>query len=245
MIEHALLGAVQGLLEWLPVSSEGFVVLAAQALSFPNALQMALFLHLGTMLAVIAYFHKKIHALVSKPGKQGKFIAVATLVSLPVALPLYFFIKSLETVSVAIVGVTGLALLATGFLVKKRAKKAATQAFSNKDAVYLGFLQGLAIIPGLSRSGITMFGFLSKGYDQEKALKTSFLMSVPVSLAAGLLELFQGASFQTPYLLALTTSFLLGLASMHFLLKLARKLDFSWFCWFFGVLALASLIVFF
>jgi undecaprenyl-diphosphatase len=105
-------------------------------------------------------------------------------------------------------------------------------------------LQGFSVIPGLSRSGITLFGLLNRGFDQEKALETSFLLSVPVVLAANAYLALNGFQFRPEYLVSVAVAFVAGILSMHFLLALARKIDFSWFCWFFGVLCFSAFLAF-
>jgi len=248
MFEYVVLGLTQGLLEWIPVSSEGFLVIAASLMALPDQLDLSLFLHLGTLLAVLVYFRSRIWELATKPSVEGAFILKATLVSLLVAFPLYLSLKYLpgfdtEKAGSVLLVLTGVSLIATGFLLKKKSVLGEA-AYSTKDSAYVGFLQGLAVIPGLSRSGITMFGLLSRGYDQGEALEVSFLMSVPVVLAANVFIHLDGFQFQPEYLVALAVAFVVGLASMHFLMELARRVDFSWFCWFFGVLCFSAFLAF-
>jgi len=246
MLEFIILGIIQGVLEWLPVSSEGFLVIFGSLMSLPNPIDLALYLHLGTMFAVLVYFRSRVVDMIKKPDKQTFFVGKATVVSLAVAFPIYLGLKWVSE-SIAynagsvFLGLTGLGLIATGFLIRKTlsGKRA---SFTDKDALYAGFLQGLAVIPGLSRSGVTMFALLSRGYKQDKALETSFLMSVPVVLAAQAVLALNNFGFRIEYLVALLVSFVFGLISIHLLLDLAKKLNFSWFCWLFGVLSLSAFL---
>lgn len=248
MLDFVLLGLIQGILEWLPVSSEGFLVLAGYLMQLPQTIDLALYLHLGTVAGVIVYFRSDILDLFKRnnPGTRtkGTFIAKATVVSLLVAFPIYLALKSVAESSAqdagsVLLGFTGVALIVTGLLLKKtRLKK--MDPFTTKNSVFVGFLQGLAVIPGLSRSGVTMFGLLGSGFEPEEALETSFLMSVPVVLAGNVFLQLTEFSFRPEYLISLFFAFVTGLASMHFLLSIAKKLDFSWFCWLFGVFSLTA-----
>lgn len=246
MLEFVILGIIQGVLEWLPVSSEGFLVITSSFMSLPNPIDLALYLHMGTMLAVVIYFRSRIVDMIKKPDKQTFFIVKATAVSLVVAFPVYLALKWVSE-SLAyqagsiLLGLTGIALIVTGFLLRKKTTKKRA-SFETLDAVYAGFLQGLAVIPGLSRSGVTMFALLSRGYKQDKALETSFLMSVPVVLAAQLFLALNKFGFKSEYLIALVVSFVFGMLAIHYLLTLAKKLNFSWFCWFFGALSLSAFL---
>lgn len=246
MLEFVFLGLIQGLLEWLPVSSEGFLVIASSLMGIPEALDLALYLHLGTLFGVIIYFRKKIKSLIAKPRKQGVFIGKTTIVSLLVGFPIYLGVDYLsetaaEQAGGVLLALTGVALVATGFMLKKKSNRKGGQ-YTNRDALYAGVLQGLAAIPGFSRSGSTMFALLSSGYEQEEALETSFLMSIPVVLAVVAYLCLKGFAFQQEYLVALAVAFVVGMLSIHFLLTLAKKMNFSWFCWIFGMISLGAFL---
>ncbi len=241
MIDLLALGLIQGVLEWLPVSSEGFVVLASAFLGFKDPLGIALFLHLGTLLAVIAYFHDDIAKL---DKRMVRFIALATAASFVTGLPLYYLAKSLDlSVGPLAFGAVGLALIATGFLVHKRISAKSKNALAGKDAVFAGLLQGTAIMPGISRSGVTLFALLSQGYPADFALKLSFLMSIPVVLAASAFDATQGFAFDASYLPALAVAAVVGYAMIGALIRVAKRVDFSWFCWAFGTLSVVAALL--
>ncbi len=247
MLEYFFLGLIQGVLEWLPVSSEGFLVITSSFLQIPEPINLALYLHLGTLLGVIIYYRTKILSLLQEPSIQTTFLAKTTVVSLLIGFPLYLALK-LVTETVAeqagsiLLALTGVALIVTGFMLSKKTTSKKGE-YTTKDALFAGVLQGLAVIPGLSRSGSTMFALLNRGYDQEQALETSFLMSIPVVLAANAYTALDGFAFQPEYLIALAVAFIVGMASMHVLLSLAKKINFSWFCWLFGLLSLSALLL--
>jgi undecaprenyl-diphosphatase len=172
------------------------------------------------------------------------FIILTTIASFVTGLPLYFFVKSLNlSVGPVVLLLVGLALVATGFLVRKRITSKSKKALANKDAVLAGLLQGTAIVPGISRSGVTLFALLSQGYSADLALKLSFLMSIPVVLAATAFDALQGFAFENSYLLALSAAAIVGYLMIGLLIRAAKRVDFSWFCWAFGVMAVAGALL--
>ncbi|RLG39102.1 MAG: hypothetical protein DRN91_00705 [Candidatus Alkanophagales archaeon] len=243
--QAAILGAVQGVLEWLPVSSEGqsmLLMLKYLSISVSEAFSLAIFLHLGTMFAVLLRFRREfLHMVLNPTAKLSKLVILATLSTGVTAVPLFFFVKNFKSgdmVSLLI----GLMLIATGLLL--RAAKTAygrkkAEDLSGKEAFFLGLFQGLAILPGVSRSGTTITYLLLSGVEQGQALIVSFLISVPAVLGAVTLEALSGnfVFFQNG-LVMLLTSFAMGYLTMDALLKLAKKVNFSIFCVFLGVVTI-------
>ncbi|MBM4177595.1 undecaprenyl-diphosphate phosphatase, partial [Candidatus Gribaldobacteria bacterium] len=171
-----------------------------------------------------------------------------TAVSLLVAFPLY------QIASKVILGgwllfLTGFGLLLTAFLQKsKKIKEKSSFLFlSNKLALLAGFLQGFAVLPGVSRSGTTIFALsLSENKSPKDILKLSYLMSAPLVLASSFYLLLKGnLVFDFSSILALFFSFLVGLIFLKILLKLVEKINFFWFALLFACLCfLAGLIEF-
>lgn len=229
-----MLGIIQGIFEWLPISSEGMVALASQFLIKEiNPLEVAIFLHLGTLFAVLIYFRKDwLEILRLKNNQLLNFLIIATFVSLAVGYPLYNLVFNLAIGSSLLI-LTGFGLLFTAYFHKS--KRTSGIDFRGL-ALIAGLLQGLAVIPGLSRSGATIFGLSLGKFDPKEVLKISYMMSAPVTLA--------GAGFiflKDPTLIlgswpALVLSFLVGIISLGFLMKLASKIDFFKFALFFAIL---------
>lgn len=239
MLIYALLGTIQGVLEWLPISSEGMVALASNWLIGGNPVDTALFLHLGTMLAVLVYFRKDWEQLILlKDKKLLKFLVVATSISLGVGFPVYKFIRNVTAgAGNILLLITGLGLLVTAYFHKK---DLAWKLKGNSLAGAAGLLQGLAVIPGFSRSGSTIFGLSLSNKNPDEILRLSYLMSVPVVLA------FNGyyLIFRDPVLpwreglVALIFSFGAGILSLSLLLRLVKKINFFKFTLGFGLVCL-------
>ena len=240
MVQYIILGTLQGIFEWLPISSEGVVSLVSNIFKIGvNAVDFSLFLHLGTLLAVGIYFwHDFIDLLLVKDKKFFKFFVLVTIISLAVGLLVYKFARELN-IGNGLLTLMGLALIATAFFQKQGRK---FNLSDNQLAVIVGLLQGFSAIPGLSRSGSTIFGLSLKENDPEKVLKTSFIISAPVVFASSAYLLLFGDKvlFSSGTLVSVLFSFLVGLASLKILLAWAKKINFFWFALIFGILCLAG-----
>jgi len=186
MLKYAFLGIIQGLTEFFPVSSSGHLVIAQKAIGFQgNVVAVSVILHLGTCLALLVFFFKDILKLFWDM-KSLFFVAVVTLITGAIGLGGKDFFEglfsSVRSVQLALI-VTGLILILT-----KRFENAKRADLNIKDALILGLTQGLAIIPGISRSGITISTLLFRKIDRDTAFKFSFLASIPAILGAALLE---------------------------------------------------------
>lgn len=245
---YLLLGILQGILEWLPVSSSGnltLVLVSSSSLTFSEAVRVSFFLHAGTMASVLLRFKSDFFTLIKEAVTINrstflKFYCIATLISALVGFPLYFFLQMEIS---AMIGSLLIAffLLVTGIVIKIQGRGLKSREESGRlDAIIVGIFQGISVIPGISRSGMTIAALLSRGFDQKEALHISFLLSVPP--VGGLLILgFSG--FQWIYVISMLASFTFSLFSMEILLKISQKLDFSYFCFFMGFLTIFIIII--
>jgi len=203
MLKAAFLGAVQGLAEFIPVSSSGHLVLFPKLFGWSDpGIAFDVMLHLGTLAAVLVYFHSEwvavlkgvITSLRVRPSEWDLFQRVAWLLLLA-TIPAAVAGVALEGViesnlrSVASVG----AFLAAGSAAMVAAevlgrKNRAFGGLKTRDAASMGVLQVLALAPGMSRSGITMSAGMISGLDREAAARFSFMMAAPVIGGAGMLE---------------------------------------------------------
>jgi len=234
MLDYVVLGIIQGIFEWIPVSSEGVVALASRFLVKEiNPMEIALFLHLGTFFAVFLYFWKDwINLLKMKDLVLLRFLAISTMVSGAVGCGFYFFVKDVAVGS-GLLLLTGLGLLITAFFHKS---KISLNISFNKLSIIAGVLQGLAVIPGLSRSGATVFGLSLGNLDPKLILKLSYMMSAPVVLAMSVFLGFENHVLVAKSYPAILSSFLTGIVSLRILLKVAEKINFFKFALFFSFL---------
>ncbi len=243
IIQAVVLGILQGVFEWLPVSSQGQVAAIAMAvfsIEAQKAIEYAIFLHIGTLFAAVVYFRKELAEILrGKEKKARNFIAIAVAATVITAVPSYVFLKSLEASALALMLLIAVMLFATGII--QRVKKKETEpSLGKKNSLLLGLVQGFAVLPGVSRSGITTSALLFEGFSPEKAFRISFLLSVPSVLLGEMgLGIVEGFSFEPNMLIALAFAFAFGLASIDLLIRAARRIDFSWFCFGFGALYLA------
>ncbi len=249
-----IVGLIQGLVEWLPISSEGQAVLFVYNFSsVPTSelITLVAWLHLGTAFAVIARYPRTIFEILAlKDRVLFKNLLIATVCTAITAIPLYFFLKnSISVFQGEILNLlVGVLLIVTAIILYLPTMKEgleSTQSVepSPKVSAITGFIQGFSVLPGLSRSGVTVSALLMQKVDKETALRFSFLMSVPAVLGIFAVEfLTEGALLPSiaPLDLALIEIivFISGLASMEFLLRIAKRISFWKLCLFLGTIAI-------
>jgi undecaprenyl-diphosphatase len=183
-----LLGLIQGLAEWLPISSTAHLIIAEKTLTLYVTPLLNVTLHLGTLIVVIFYFRKDVKnilvALVHLDFKSenGSLISPVIVATIPTAIIGLFYVKYLENTlqTLLIIGITF--LIGATMLFTSRIGKENRDKITYSVAILMGAAQGLAIFPGLSRSGITISAALLLGLKREKAFKFSFLLSIPAIL---------------------------------------------------------------
>ncbi len=243
MLKFIFLGVIQGLTEFFPVSSSGHLVLAQRYMGIDEgALFLDIWLHLGTLLAVFTFFHKDIRACL----KDRRFlmgVLIATSVTGTIAFSLRGFFESLfrsETaVGISLI-LTSLVLFSTG-LFRERKKD-----LGPADAAFMGFAQGFAVAPGLSRSGLTVAALLSRGLPREEAFRFSFVASIPAIIGAFFWEA-KGASLSVSFsalelgagLLSAYTVGLLALQALKKIVMNGKLYLFGFYCAGIGALVLA------
>ena len=243
-----IVALIQGLVEWLPISSEGNVVLFIYNFtSVPESeiLSLVVWLHLGTALAVIVRYPKTIRDILLLRDKiLVRRLLIATLATAITAVPLYFYLKEYLTREYGellniFVGVLLLVTAIVLYLPTRRGEAKDTDEPevepTDKESMITGLAQGFAVLPGLSRSGITVSALLFQRVEKEAALRFSFLMSVPAVIAIFILEILTGATLPTSVtavdlILIEAIVFIVGLVSMEFLLRLARAVSFWKLC---------------
>jgi undecaprenyl-diphosphatase len=251
LIEVFILAVVQGLTEWLPVSSSGHLVITQKILGLNLPLIYSVMLHVGTLIVVLTVFRKDIAEIIkalvrrdfeTEEGKLALFIAVGSVPIAIVGFVFYDFFKSLFSNLPAV----GLALLITGCILFVSEKRIGNRKLGILDSLLIGLAQAFTIIPGISRSGVTVATGLLRKIDKATAFKYSFLLSVPAIIGATLVEskeLALGNVDAVPLLLGATISMIVGYASLKLLQKIVmnEKIHlFAYYCWTVG----AAIIIF-
>lgn len=250
ILKAALLGLIQGLSEFLPISSTAHLTLAGRALGLidPNAPEQwtafIAVIQLGTLVAVLAYFRHDIFSIVrsfivenlrripireqSVTARSGWYIIIGTLPIVIIGLALKDLIEGMFTKNLIVIGssLIGLALLLE--LAERVAKfKRPIESVNAVDALAIGCAQAIALIPGSSRSGTTIMAGLFRGFTREAAARFSFLLSIPAIAASGILELLHSLEYLTPegalsITIATVVAALSGYWSIAFLLRYLR-----------------------
>ena len=277
MIEYIIIAILQGLFEWLPISSSGQVmIVAVNFFGIPpeEAFSLSIWLHLGTMLAVLLKFWKDYYKILKAflpskftvedvDKKQRNWLIYSTIGTAITALPLYFIFRfiiiegfSATSGDILTLIISGL-LIVTGVVLLLTKKRYGVKTIDNvelksvsKDSFIAGLTQGVAILPGISRSAMTVSTTLIQKYEQDNALKLSFLMSVPVVVASIVVDIIFGEGSVFGILDTLTiivvtiVSFVVGYLSIEILIRIAKKLQFGYFCIMYGIIAYMIIIPF-
>lgn len=262
-IQASILAIVQGITEFLPVSSSGHLLFVHQLFGqLESTLGFDVALHWGTVLATVAVFRRDLWSLLKNWLKSMR----AWDGSAEQRLPWYMIIFSLPAAVVGAVFGTQieaifrtadwviLLLVAVAFLFFA-VEKASTQAralehMTWKDALMIGWAQVLALMPGVSRSGITIVAGMSRNFKREDAARFSFIGAVPLIFVAGLKDLLDLAQAGTvtateglTMALGILISGVVGFFALRFLLQFVKKFSLRWFAWYRIGLAIVALLL--
>ncbi len=264
IIEAIIIGVIQGATEFLPISSSGHLVLLPEIFQMTNPdLTLIGLVHAGTLLAVLIYFRQDLWHIItavfrdlakrqpfaSSDARLGWFIVVGSIPVALIGLPLDSFFEEIFSSPIAAAGfllVTAV-LLVLGERMLSGHKVLAEMTWT--DAIVIGLFQVMALFPGVSRSGSTIVGGLSRGLDRATAARFSFLIGIPAILGAGLqaiLEIFTAESteFSTGvYIVAFTAAGVTGYACIHWLLTWVKNHTLYGFAAYVTLLSLAFLLV--
>jgi undecaprenyl-diphosphatase len=231
-----LLGILQGATEFLPVSSSGHLVLAQQVLGLRESeLAFDILLHLGTLLAVLLFLRREIAEVLGSLFRRGpedqdepwgrRDLLLMAASTVPTAVIGYAFHDAVEKgVSVREVGIAYLVLTAILLISNLRFRhKMDPERIDLREAFAIGIVQGMAVLPGLSRSGSTIALALVLGIGASRSAKYSFFISIPAILGAAALHLHMGGSVLPPFLPS-TLGFLLSLVVGYIALTVVERL---------------------
>jgi len=251
LIDILILAVVQGITEWLPISSSGHLVIIERYLGLTLPLIFNVMLHVGTLFAVLAVFWRDIIKIVKALVKldfktdEGKLALLIAVGSVPTALIGFFFHDILESFFYNLL-VVGIALLITGFVLFVSERRKNNRKLNYLDSLLIGVAQGVAIIPGISRSGVTIAAGLLRKVKKETAFKYSFLLSVPAVIGATIMEsrdLVIGNVDAAALFLGAIISMVVGYVSLRFLQKIVMEEKFhlfAYYCWIVGLIIVFS-----
>lgn len=238
VLDALILGFIQGLTEFLPVSSSGHLLITAKALGLNgNTFSFDVLLHFGTLAALVIYFRSDLLAFVAHARSQRRLLTAIVITTIPAVLAgllLQGFIET-HTRSVWLVVVTlttfgAIMLRADGWQAKRQLANV-----TKADALFIGLAQVLALIPGVSRSGSTILAARARHFDYQAATRVSFLIAIPVTVGAAL-KVFVSDSGTN--LLAESPGLVLagnlaaaisGLIAISFMLKMIQRIGLKWF----------------
>ena len=268
MLEQIILAIVQGVTEWLPISSSAAIYFVQTQIfgytgTLDELLRDTLFLHLCTFLAALVYFRADVIELVKtllsrdsvEEDKQKvfDFLFWSTVLTAAFAFFVYVLITDIEygttnpNIGIWLNVIIAVLLFVTAWTqlsVREKKSSKSELEIQKKDTVLLGFAQALSVVPGLSRSGTTVAVLLMRGFKKDLALRLSFLMSLPVVLGGNIiLNYKEFANFGLTQFVTVTVTFLVGIITIHVLLKLARRINFGYFVLFFAVLTFIAAFI--
>ncbi|MFX1474276.1 MAG: undecaprenyl-diphosphate phosphatase [Promethearchaeota archaeon] len=263
LVPLLMLALLQGVMEYLPISSEGQLVLVAWnvfRIAPDTALTLAFWLHLGTAIAIVLFYRNDIFGPLfqsihtDNPSAQSEhieskkifgplfwFVIVGTLGTVLVALPLYFMLQVFVTQQWELLGETvsltvGVLLLFTGVILYFQRGAGGTQLLGNLsllEAFILGIVQGFAVLPGISRSGMTLTWLLLRGVERTESLRLSFLLSVPATFGLVGLDFLLGEFYwlSLPALaIIVLVPLVVGIGTLTALRQTALRAPFWAFC---------------
>ena len=229
IIDGITLGIIQGITEFLPISSSGHLVLAQEFLGIDQpGNQFEILVHMGTLASILVIFFGDIKSLSLsiKKNETQKFIYFIIIGTIPAVLFGFGLKETIESLFEDVYAV-GIALVCTGIILfTSKYYKSVEKNISYRISFLIGIAQAMAIVPGISRSGMTISCALFLGLSTKDSARFSFLLAIPVIFGAGLLMVFDinnGLQIEVPVAVAgLLSSFIVGLLSLKWLLSLVQ-----------------------
>ena len=250
-----ILGIVQGLTEFLPVSSSGHLVLLENIFNIENSsLFINVVLHFATLLAVVIYYRKQIWQLIKHPIQPlALYLIISTIITCSIVLLFADFFESTFSGVLLAWGffLSALFLFATEYISRRYEEQKYNYSKVNiKHSIFLGIFQGLAILPGVSRSGTTLCAGIVMGINKKDALDYSFLMSIPIIIASLVYELIK-ADYSVildevnvfNLILGGVVAFVFAILGIKVMLKVVEKIQYKWFALYLLILGIITIFV--
>lgn len=267
ILKYLFLGAIQGITEVLPISSSGHLIILGEVFHIKqdNNLTFEILLHFGSLIAIIYFYRKTLKDLIKNfflylfnkrqdaiTKTDFNYVLLLALATIPIGIVGYFFndfitkyFTSLLTVGFALI-VTAIILYIISKMPKGNKEK---EDVTWKDALFVGIIQACAIIPGISRSGSTVSASLTRKFNLDNALRFSFLLFIPASLGAMLLDIIKliknplAANLIIPYFIAFLTAIIFTYISLNIFINVIKKGKLSYFSIYCLIVGTTSLIL--
>ena len=249
MIEIFILSLIQGITEFLPISSSSHLILVSDFLNYENqSLSIDVSLHIGSFIAVIIFFYKDILKFF-----QNKILFLKILISsIPVMIIGFFLAETGAIEKIRNLKIIAWTTLIFGILLyisdKFKLEKNIKKNFTYKTAIFIGFFQILSLVPGVSRSGIAITAARMLNFKRLDAAKISFLLSIPILGAVSLFGLKNLILSEVPYftkinLIAIFLSFFISLTTIKFFLDYIKKFSLNIFVYYRILLGLILIMI--
>lgn len=248
-----VLGLVQGLTEFLPVSSSGHLTFFELVFGFgEGSVFYNIVLHMATLIALIIVMWKDIVWLIKNPlSKQSLYLLLSTLITGIIGLAIDLLIGASGNLLIIAIGfiATAILLIVLNNYIKKQ-KNIGNQV-GLKQAIVVGIVQGIAVLPGLSRSGSTLASGVISGASQENSAKYSFLLSIPIIIFGTIYEIYKGAKYGfgfssqdiLPMIVGFIVAFVSAILTLKLMFKLIKKNKWLWFSLYLVVFAILIIVV--
>lgn len=247
-----ILGIVQGLTEFLPISSSGHLVLLSKWFGISDSLFVSILLHLATFFSILVVLRKEVFYLIRHPfSKDTIRLAIATIPTCILALVLMPLIdQSFEGIFLPFCFLISALLLMVTDLTTKRKSFPLQSQLTNQNAFLMGIGQGLAIFPGISRSGTTICAGILSGAPKDECAKFSFLMSLPIILLSMAMEIYKIVAKDyvisvnvVGVILSFVIAFFVGIFAIKVMLRLTQKASFRYFAFYLIVISVLAFCI--
>ncbi|MBS3099674.1 undecaprenyl-diphosphate phosphatase [Candidatus Pacearchaeota archaeon] len=241
MFYELLLAIIQAATEFLPISSSGHLAVASTLFGKPNLFFITL-LHLASLFAVIIFLRKELISLFSFKKEYRRLWIYWIIATIPAALVGFLFSNLIESLFSSL-WLIGIFFIFTGAILLSTRLFSGNKDINFKNSIFIGLFQALAVFPGISRSGMTISSAMFSGIEREKAVKFSFLLFIPLSLGAFVLELIKtpAAAINASIIFAFILCFVLSLVFLNFLQAIIKKnyfWMFSFYCFAVGIVSI-------
>ena len=247
-----ILAIIQGLTEFLPVSSSGHLVLLNKFFGIENDfLLLSVLLHLATLFSVVLVLRKEVLEVARHPfGEKGRKLIISTIPTIVIVLLFKGLVdKSFEGGFLPVCFMLTAVVIVVSELLNKHSKSK-DKTITKKTALFMGIAQGIAVLPGISRSGATICAGLAQGKNREQVAHYSFLMSITIILASLVYEVYEYVVSRQALtlmwyelLIGFIVAFITGIFAVKFMLRVVEKHSLIWFAVYLVAISIVSFFV--